>query len=246
MHSPHHKTQPIRVAAWPACLLILVCLGSLSATEEEKDCNSPVDETSTEDDNYQKKIWADVWNLLNFHFEDSPLEKVELELTGVSVPVGENGKSAKRFNRKAYFVSTDQLFLDHVATYTNPIGIFVHAIPDGTSIGVSGDGGFTYAVLTLHTKDMPEGNYKKQKIVIGLTPCGFILGGRGGCYYRAFYSWGLAKTVDDFLLMKTGEGLPSDFIKTLSGESRIESQKKNYKPFNKKGEQKEQDESNDE
>ena len=93
-------------------------------------------------------------------------------------------------------------------------------IPDKAGWGA---GGTPYPVGFI------EVTTNKDSFVIGVTWSGFSLGSKEFRMQNVFYSWMLAKQLDDILFRETKLRIPSEVFKSLSGEHLIEAGKMNYK-----------------
>jgi len=69
------------------------------------------------------------------------------------------------------------------------------------------------------------------KYVIGITHYGFAFGKKHYTREREFYSWMLAKQLDDIVFTQTGNHIPKDVFETLSGERQIRGQKSILKDY---------------
>jgi len=94
-----------------------------------------------------------------------------------------------------------------------------HAVQDD----VYGGPGSAFCVGEVHVRTTTD------KLLVGISLAGFALEGREANLQNTFYSWGLAKYVDDILFEKTHLHLPEDLFRTLSGEAVILHEKSRYR-----------------
>ena len=91
------------------------------------------------------------------------------------------------------------------------------AFPDGP--GGQGPGGYKIGKMIVTTT--------KDVFPVAITTGGFALGDEWEIQ-KVFFSWAVAKQIDDLLFARTGRRLPRDLFRHLSGESRIDAQKEAY------------------
>jgi hypothetical protein len=96
---------------------------------------------------------------------------------------------------------------------------FRYAIPKELGGGSGGGGG---ALATLHVETT------NRSFDVLITMVGFALGGPMAQPHNVFFSWTLAKHLDDFYFEKTGKRFDKVFFETLSGERKIKLSKKFY------------------
>ena len=99
-------------------------------------------------------------------------------------------------------------------------------VPLFGAIGLKGvPGGDANAYGTIYVKT------KSGTFYIGMTPLGFTLNSDMYTTANCFWSWGLAKHIDDLLFENTGKRLPENAFMTFSGEGEIESSKERYHEY---------------
>ncbi|OHB73864.1 MAG: hypothetical protein A2V70_11425 [Planctomycetes bacterium RBG_13_63_9] len=95
--------------------------------------------------------------------------------------------------------------------------------PAFSDIGVS-----TTADLGIDHLGILQITTREEKVIIGVSETKFYLGTWHGSNRQAFYSWGLAKQVDDLLFEATGKHLEKKHFEALSGEEIIRENKRLY------------------
>jgi hypothetical protein len=130
------------------------------------------------------------------------------------------------------FESKDALVLRTIEYTAHASSAVRPAVSDlRTPYGSGADGAYL-GIMKLDTADGP--------LIIGVSRIGFFLGVWDGSVRQTFFSWGLAKQVDDLLFNATGKHLEAEHFEALSGEERIKVGKKAYEDARRppKGEKK--------
>ena len=70
-----------------------------------------------------------------------------------------------------------------------------------------------------------------EDFTINITRREFLLGDRVPVISRVFYSWGLAHFLDDLCFTQTGTHILPDVVNSLSGEGRIEKDRKAFEKW---------------
>ena len=71
----------------------------------------------------------------------------------------------------------------------------------------------------------------RESFFVGVCTSGFTLNTESDFQDRVFFSWGLAKLVDDMLFQTRKEHLPGKLFDHLSGQLRSEADKRRYEEY---------------
>jgi hypothetical protein len=189
-----------------AFLLVIVCAsrdGMCGAEEEQTHGKEVLDGDSERVD----------WNLLNMGFGRRVTQISIILLEKRAVPFGKGVVGPKRFEYQTGEPSV-------VEVMTSSLDLPLRrACPDHEGFGF-GVGHYSLGTMIVTTT--------KDQFVVGITDGGFALGSSDWTIQNVFYSWGVARQIDDVLFEETAKRLPLDVFQALSGESFILTHKRMY------------------
>jgi hypothetical protein len=193
------------------CLLLLLTI----------DCRTGLivaEETNGETKNSEGKSGESAdWRLLAFYSRDRRITKVKIVLEKKpAVPMAPEIRREEPFAIETSDPKIMHLLTDFLETSVRSV------MPEGFDRqGINYDLG--YMVITT-TKD---------EFLIGIHTNAFTFQSKDYVYYRAMYSWGLAKVVDDLVYQGTKKHLPGSVMESLSGEYNIKGAKSFYETISK-------------